>query len=101
MSTSYVKQKMHDSFFPNDLLSRSRQYVNLIINASIKAISTGRLKKKCDMEKWQFCFINQLSNDFQQINFITCTNLVHCRNFEYKTFSHNTFFNQHMACQTF
>ena len=34
-------------------------------------------------------FINQLSNDFQQMNIITCKNLIHCGYFEYKTCSDN------------
>ena len=52
-------------------------------------VYTGHLKKiaiwKCDT----FCFINQLSNDFQQRNIIACKHLAHCSYFEYKTVSDN------------
>ena len=54
----------------------------------------------------KFCSINQLSNDFQQINLITCKNLIHCGYFEYKTFSDNQvlteiWLDRDMASQTF
>ena len=62
-------------------------------------VYTGRLKKsaiwKCDT----FCFINQLSNDFQQRNIIACKHLAHCSYFEYKTVSDNQVLTE--ICQTF
>jgi hypothetical protein len=51
----------------------------------------GVPKKKEDMESGIFGYISQLSSDFQQINFMACTNLVHCGYFEHKTFSENEF----------
>jgi hypothetical protein len=58
------------------------------------------------MEKWHVLFINQLSNDFKQINLITCKNVVHCGYLEYKTFSDKQllteiWLDQVMASQTF
>ena len=47
----------------------------------------GVSKKSVIWKSGTFCFINQLSNDFQQITLITCKNLVHCGYIEYKTFS--------------
>ena len=55
----------------------------------INIINTGRLQKSVIWKSGTFWFINQLSNDFQQINLITCTSLIHLGYFEYKTFSDN------------
>jgi hypothetical protein len=66
----------------------------------------GVSKKRGIWKSGMFCFIDQLSNDFQQINLITCKNLIHCGYFEYNAFSDNQvlpeiWLDQDMASQTF
>ena len=56
--------------------------------------NTDYLKKSVIWKNGTFCFINQLSNDFEQINLVTCKHLVHCGYFEYNTFSDNQILTQ-------
>ena len=58
----------------------------ILINTSFIFIQVVP-KKRGIWKRGTFIFIYKLSIDYQQINLMACTNLVHCGYFQYKTFS--------------
>ena len=85
---TYTSLMSHPCLSPNPKTPCDSVFIFLVVfEIILYDLIQGVSKKSVIWKSGTVCFINQLSNDFHQINLITCKHLVHCGYFEYNTFS--------------